>query len=99
MCQCNTTVYISKALDTLEDPGSSILSYRSQVTRGSSIMSLKKVRFLVISTTNPDFNPFLSNTPLVNEFILLISRSYNEKEADNVLMQKKENNRWLEECS
>ena len=62
-------------------------------------MSLKKSNFLVISTTNPNFNPFLSNTPLANEFILLISRSYNGKEGDNVLMQKKENNRWLEECS
>jgi hypothetical protein len=45
------------------------------------------------STTNPNFNPFLSNTPLVNEFILLIARSYNRKKADNALMQKKENNR------
>ena len=53
----------------------------------------------MISTTNPNFNPFLSNTPLANEFILLISHSYNEKEADNVLRQKKENHRWLEECS
>jgi len=31
-----------KALDTLEDPRSSILSYRSQVTRRSSVMSLRK---------------------------------------------------------
>ena len=63
-------------------------------------MSLKKVRFFGdLNDKSYNFNPFLSNTPLVKEFILLISRSYNEKEANNVLMQKKENNRWLEECS
>ncbi len=58
-------------------------------------MPLKKSNFLVISTTNSNFNPFVSNTQFVNELILLIPRSYNGKEEDNVLMQKKENNRWL----
>jgi hypothetical protein len=40
-------------------------------------------------TTNPNFIAFLSNTRLVDEFILLILRSHNEKETDNVLMEKK----------
>ncbi len=43
-----------------------------------------KSDFLVISATNSDFKPFLSNTPLVNEFILLIPHSYNGKETDSV---------------
>jgi len=89
-----------KAIDTLEDPGSSILSYRSQVTRGVFYyVPKKKSYFLVVLTTIPNFNPFLSNISLVNEFILLIPRSYNRKETDNILVQKKENNRWWEECS
>jgi hypothetical protein len=54
-------------------------------------MSLKKSDLLVISTTNPNLNPFLSNTSLLNEFILVISRSYDGTETDNVLMQKKKN--------
>jgi hypothetical protein len=53
----------------------------------------------VTSTTNPNFNPFLFTTPLVNEFILPILRSYNGTKADDVLMRKEEKNRWLEECS
>jgi hypothetical protein len=34
---------INKFLDTLEDPRSSVLSYRSQITRRSATMFLKKV--------------------------------------------------------
>jgi hypothetical protein len=33
----------------------------------------------------------MSNTSLVNEFILVIPRSQNGKETDNVSMQKKKN--------
>ena len=83
-----------KAIDTLEDPGSSILSYRSQVTRGVFYyVPKKKSYFLVALTKIPNFNPFLSNISLVNEFILLIPRSYNRKETNNILVQKNENNR------
>jgi hypothetical protein len=52
----------------------------------------KKANFWVISTTNPNLNPFLPNTSLVNEFILIILRLYNRKETDNVSIQKKEKN-------
>jgi len=82
-----------KALDTLEDPESWILSYRSQVTRESSIMSLKILTSLVVSTTYPNIKLILFDRTLVNKFILLIARSNNEKESDNVLMKKKESNR------
>jgi hypothetical protein len=54
-------------------------------------MSLKKVIFLVASTTASSFNSLSSNIFLAKEFLLLIPHSYNEQETDNISVQKKEN--------
>ncbi len=70
-----------KVLDTLEDSGSSILSYYSQVIRESCIMSLKKSHFLILLIIILNFNSFLFNKLLVNQLILLNPRSYIRKET------------------
>jgi hypothetical protein len=75
------TDILTKAFDTLEDPGSSILSYCSQIIRGSSIMLLKNSHFLMVLMIILNFNPFLFNTFLLNELILLNPRSYVRKET------------------
>ncbi len=70
----------TKAIDTLEDAG-------------SSITSLKMSYFVIVSTIVSQFYAFWSNSSLVNEFILLNRRSYNKKGIDHISVQKK-NNSW-----
>ena len=83
----STSNQIHKAIDTLEDPGSSILSYRSQVKRGVFYyVPLKKSYFVIASTITSQFYTFLPNSSLANEFILLNRRSCNKKGTDNILM-------------
>ncbi len=81
-----------KALDALEDPGSSIPSYRSKVTRGIFYYVLKNVKlFDDLNDKSYCQSFFLFNITLGNEFILFIPRSNNGIESDNVLIEKKRN--------
>jgi hypothetical protein len=57
-------------MDVLEDPGSSILSYRSQVERGVFYYVPKKSHFfMIVSKVGPEFDRFLTNSSLINGFI------------------------------
>jgi hypothetical protein len=61
-------------------------------------MYLKRDKYFGDFNAKSQFQPFFVQYTVSKRVYLLILCSCNEKQAVNVLMQKKEN-RWFEECS